>query len=634
MGRKCYVQFCKSGYASCPEKVRSFKAPSDPERLAAWDRAIGRQDKRLTDRDLVCEKHFTEDMLIRGRYFAEHCGIVILDTPKRVVLKPDAVPTLICKQAPSPVKESSRKQAGTATGDRVSSTCPDSNPLPSRFVRVKGESSKFCQGTMLNEISNGTGEDDGSRPMTDDASVPMKRGNDSGTVLPTRCIESLPSQTPIVRIKQEGDGDDVCLNAAVERPLSIVKMSAGNVFQHRGEDDPVLSGEVCVKDERSEEKIEPELTNASSDAVDRNVSSCEAVSETNCDAASSLAASVCVKEEPECDDSWSQSIDESMAFECENSVPGNSNSTTLATPPPGFSAESQSSDSCELSTSKDTPHNSGNFFILVKMPSHTPANAVQTKKDVQGLTAVKASRPLPIIEPSLSMLINTGEVPMPNEAWNRHLITHELTETVCFVELRRNNPAAPFFARKSVEITRRPEGFEIKLRVLDQDISTELVYVDDPLSLPPLVEKLELARRLCEFDRKPVCPGWPVKEQHADLHPECGGIDRTGVWRDKRCLLVLDEPQKVRCRFCCRLVTVLRTQKKRAEKRAAQGDDFKRIRLPLGSTDKAKIDGLRARHRCLARSKARLVKAKEALEVEVHKLRTQLNATAMCQGTP
>lgn len=223
---------------------------------------------------------------------------------------------------------------------------------------------------------------------------------------------------------------------------------------------------------------------------------------------------------------------------------------------------------------------------------------------------------------------------MPNEAWNRHLITHELTETVCFVELRRNNPAAPFFARKSVEITRRPEGFEIKLRVLDQDISTELVYVDDPLSLPPLVEKLELARRLCEFDRKPVCPGWPVKEQHADLHPECGGIDRTGVWRDKRCLLVLDEPQKVRCRFCCRLVTVLRTQKKRAEKRAAQGDDFKRIRLPLGSTDKAKIDGLRARHRCLARSKARLVKAKEALEAEVHKLRTQLNATAMCQGTP
>lgn len=636
MGRKCYVKGCKSGYASCPEKVRRFKAPSDPERLAAWDRAIGRQDKRLTDRDLVCEKHFSEDMMIRGRYFAEHCGVVILDTPKRVVLRPDAVPTLICQQDPHPVKGSPRQRpeangrqldAGTATEDRVSPACPDNNPLPSHFVRVKGEGNKFCQRTMLNETSDGTGEYDGSRPMIADASAAVNCRKDSGNVSPTIYSESLPSQTSAVCIKQEVDGDDVCLKAAIDTPLSTVQMSAGNVCQHRVEGNPVLSGEVRIKDEKSGEKIKPGLTNTSLDAIGGNVRGevLASVNEAIGEATSSPAARLCIKEEPECDNSRSQDIDESMAFECENSVLGGSNSTIRATPPLGFHALNPSSDSCELSTS--TPHNSENFFILVKMPSHTPANAVQIKKKVQVLTTAKARTAPPVIEPSLSTLINTEVVPMPSKAWNRHVFTHELTETVCFVELKRTNPTASFFANKSLEITRRPEGYEIKLRVLDQDIGTELVYVDDPLSSPPLVTKLELARRLREFHEKSVCPGCPVRENNADLHPECGAIDQTGVWRDKRCLLVLEGPRAVRCRFCCRLVSVLRTQKKRAEKRAAQGDDLKRIRLPLGCTDKAKIEGLRTRHHYLARSKARLVKAKAALEAEVCKLRAQLKVS-------
>lgn len=575
MGRKCYVKRCKSGRATCAEKVRCFKAPSDPERLAAWDRAIGRQDRRLTERDHVCAKHFTDDMLIRGRYFAEHGGVVILNTPKRVVLKQDAVPTLFCHQEPPPVIKRPRKgqkkanscqlDAGTAAEDQGLSACSDNITFRTYSVRVKGEGGGFSPQTILSETSrpsththaDGTGECDGTRPMTADGSAPIKREQDAGSILPNTSIESKPA-----------------------------------------------------------------LTNTSSDVIDRNGSTevisgvIESVGETAC----SLAASACVKKEPESDGSWSRSpasvqdIDESLAFQCENSVLCDSSPMAQVVLPPGFNTESASSDSRKLWASEGTPHSSDNLHTVVKMPVKVPS-------------VVKARTSQPMIEPSLSTLMDTKEVPMPSEAWNRHVVTHKLTETTCFVELKRTNPAAPLFASKSLEITRRPEGFEIKCRVLDQDIGTELVYVDDPLSSPPLVEKLELARRLREFDEKPACPGCPAVEKYADLHLECGGIDRSGVWRHKQCLLVLDDPRDVRCRFCCRLSSALRSQKRRVEKRAARGDDLKRIRLPLGSTDKAKIEGLRTKHHCLMRSKERLVRAKEALEAEVRELRSQLSAS-------
>lgn len=564
MGRKCYVKRCKSGRASCAEKVRCFKAPSDPERLAAWDRAIGRQDRRLTERDHVCAKHFTEDMLIRGRYFAEHGGFVILDKPKRIMLKEDAVPTLFCHQEPPSVdgtrQEAGQLDAGTAAKDKVLSACSDSVTFRTYSARVKGEGGEFCPETMLSETSrrnasihaDDTGECDGTSPMNADGSVSIKCERDAGSILPDTSIESKPA-----------------------------------------------------------------LTNTSSDASGRNGSSevNSALSEIG-EAACSPVASACVKNEPESDVSSQspqvQDVNESLAFECKNSML--EDSTTLAARQPGFNTESPSSDCRNLWVEEGGPHGSENVRTPVKLPVGVP-------------TAVKARTPQPIIEPSLSTLLNTKEVPMPSEAWNRHIITHKLTETTCFVELKRTDPTAPFFASKSLEITRRPEGYEVKCRVLDQDIGTELVYVNDPLSSPSPIEKLELARRLREFHEKPTCPGCPAVEKYADLHPECGGIDRSGVWRHKQCLLVLDDLKGVRCRFCCRLSSALRAQKRRVEKRAARGDDLKRIRLPLGSTDKAKIEGLRARHHCLVRSKERLVKAKEALEAEVRELRLQLSAS-------
>ncbi|KAG0411805.1 hypothetical protein HPB47_011061 [Ixodes persulcatus] len=94
MGRKCFAPNCNSGYRSCKEKVSVFEAPSDPERLSLWDRAIPRSDWQLTPKDYLCEKHFADGVIETRRYYAELGGEVLLDQPKGPVLAPDAEPSI------------------------------------------------------------------------------------------------------------------------------------------------------------------------------------------------------------------------------------------------------------------------------------------------------------------------------------------------------------------------------------------------------------------------------------------------------------------------------------------------------------------------------------------------------------
>lgn len=93
MGKKCFVPNCSSGYCSCKEKASLFKAPTDPDRLALWDSAIPRSDRKLQPGDCVCEKHFSPHLISRT-YHVEHERKVLLDAPKRSVLSTEAVPSM------------------------------------------------------------------------------------------------------------------------------------------------------------------------------------------------------------------------------------------------------------------------------------------------------------------------------------------------------------------------------------------------------------------------------------------------------------------------------------------------------------------------------------------------------------
>lgn len=68
-----------------------FDVPSDPERLKAWAQAIPRKDRTLSTKDVVCSKHFTDDTILKKRYFSELGGELLLDVPKGSVLSEAAI---------------------------------------------------------------------------------------------------------------------------------------------------------------------------------------------------------------------------------------------------------------------------------------------------------------------------------------------------------------------------------------------------------------------------------------------------------------------------------------------------------------------------------------------------------------
>ncbi|KAL1442965.1 hypothetical protein MTO96_030497 [Rhipicephalus appendiculatus] len=91
--RTCYVPGCKSGYKSCKETRSLFRAPIEPERLAAWSRKIRRKDRPLSHACVVCDRHFDERFI--ERTFRTKINGEIVEIPRdRPLLAKDAIPTI------------------------------------------------------------------------------------------------------------------------------------------------------------------------------------------------------------------------------------------------------------------------------------------------------------------------------------------------------------------------------------------------------------------------------------------------------------------------------------------------------------------------------------------------------------
>lgn len=65
--KTCFVPGCKTGYKSqnSVEKLSTFKAPRDILEREKWAKSIPREDRVLQEMDVVCEKHFYPDYVIK-----------------------------------------------------------------------------------------------------------------------------------------------------------------------------------------------------------------------------------------------------------------------------------------------------------------------------------------------------------------------------------------------------------------------------------------------------------------------------------------------------------------------------------------------------------------------------------------
>lgn len=78
-GHRCIAPGCKSGYDSCKNKYHFFTVPKDDIKLQQWTRAIPRKNFLIKPRQVVCERHFHEEEIIRKRIMTDKNGTILAE---------------------------------------------------------------------------------------------------------------------------------------------------------------------------------------------------------------------------------------------------------------------------------------------------------------------------------------------------------------------------------------------------------------------------------------------------------------------------------------------------------------------------------------------------------------------------
>jgi hypothetical protein len=116
MRERCAVLDCKTGSDCGNERVTLFPIPKN--KLVIWQKALPYIDKKLTHRDVICEKHFRKSDIIRDMktrdvslWRCKFCLISVVLQPglKKPKLAPGAVPSVFRGSKNKPVTPRRKK---------------------------------------------------------------------------------------------------------------------------------------------------------------------------------------------------------------------------------------------------------------------------------------------------------------------------------------------------------------------------------------------------------------------------------------------------------------------------------------------------------------------------------------------
>ncbi|XP_069671060.1 zinc finger protein 235-like isoform X2 [Periplaneta americana] len=122
----CFVPGCNSGYRNCKELRRFFFPPKDKVLFQKWCKAVSRKDRKLHARSYICDKHFSDDFIVKADKFIIQGKKVELPR-KNWRLRPDAIPHIF----PNLPRYPSRREKKRRFPTRRTSIPSDRNvPLP------------------------------------------------------------------------------------------------------------------------------------------------------------------------------------------------------------------------------------------------------------------------------------------------------------------------------------------------------------------------------------------------------------------------------------------------------------------------------------------------------------------------
>ncbi|XP_033360887.1 uncharacterized protein LOC117239439 [Bombus vosnesenskii] len=103
MSPVCAVPDCKSG-SNCRKKYSLFKTPKNLELRKKWEKAIPGITE-LKQWQLICEKHFIDEYIIKKFVQRDYCGNIISEIMRRPYLRKGAVPTIFSNSNASSIIE-------------------------------------------------------------------------------------------------------------------------------------------------------------------------------------------------------------------------------------------------------------------------------------------------------------------------------------------------------------------------------------------------------------------------------------------------------------------------------------------------------------------------------------------------
>ncbi|KAH7953411.1 hypothetical protein HPB49_007990 [Dermacentor silvarum] len=202
---------------------------------------------------------------------------------------------------------------------------------------------------------------------------------------------------------------------------------------------------------------------------------------------------------------------------------------------------------------------------------------------------------------------------LPNSEWNHHTLCDSGLHCFHFIQAGLSSSKNPLSVKILNVQQVKDATFTLSTFALGRRVDSALI--PESCELRSSGDWSVVSEVLKDFSELKLCSGGPPQEKYADVYLECGYVDATGVWRHNRCSILQAGESP-----CKRLNNTLRMHKYRKEKRREE----KRIRIPLKSIVKEKVNALRRQRINCYRSKMQALKTKRKLFQQLLSCRDRL----------
>ncbi|KAH9372240.1 hypothetical protein HPB48_003447 [Haemaphysalis longicornis] len=207
---------------------------------------------------------------------------------------------------------------------------------------------------------------------------------------------------------------------------------------------------------------------------------------------------------------------------------------------------------------------------------------------------------------------------LPESSWAVHRVDVEGIRDIVYSKMavKQDSGATNLYIAKAVHIK---SDMSVNIVLLGKSLKPVSAAVSASVTTLSDVEQVVNAVEAIK-----VCSGGPSIKEYPKAEPECAYGDFLGKWRHSRCTIAVAEGGV--CKACSSLCDTLRIHTSRQVARKKERRVLQRIRIPVQSKERGKIETLRRAKTSLTRSKARLLARNKVLLMELNQSKDKMKS--------